>query len=688
MTVRRFVERTPWALVAACYCVAYIVLTATRSRFISDLGAAASPVASVPLNLGTALLFWAAARRLDFNVRLRRAMWLAGSASAAVALGQCGAIFVTFVEHRDFGLAWPNVFFLMYYPFMLGALLSLAHARRARLEWWKFSLDAATVVLGGAVVVWHFVLHPTASAPMEPRALLVAFAFPLGDLVLLFGLTTLVLRRASDGPPGAFLFLVFGQLLGICGDLLGTVLLPATGTLNSTIPDWLYFITAVLTIASGELYAREPLGPRSDAETGAAALSRFQLGSPLPYAAAGIVYLLMLLAAVRASDTSLGGLVIAAAPVTLLLTCRGLVAVRQNARLLTERGERAGQARLVALLDATTDFVGVANENGDMTYINPAGRRMLGLTHEESIDGIALGDITSTDGAVVAGLRKNGVWEGEAVVRKRDGQEIPVSQVIVAHTSSQGDRSVATIMRDISGWKHLDRVKSEFVSTASHELRTPLTAIRGSLGLLEGGGVTNLPPAALNLLRIARNNCDRLVRLLNDMLDLDKIEAGKLALRVVSLDAAELVGATLDELRPMAEQRAISLVEDVSLVPTVNGDRDRLIQVLTNLVSNAIKFSPAAAKITVSVSAVDQGVRFAVHNPGPGIAAHDLPRLFGRFQQLDGSDRRRHGGTGLGLAIAKAIVEQHGGAIGVESAPRVGTTFWFSLPVVELATLP
>jgi signal transduction histidine kinase len=285
-----------------------------------------------------------------------------------------------------------------------------------------------------------------------------------------------------------------------------------------------------------------------------------------------------------------------------------------------------------------------------------------------------LSDITTT-----VAPRKDGVWEGEAVVRTREGQEIPVSQVIVAHTSPQGDRSVATIMRDISGWKHLDRVKSEFVSTVSHELRTPLTAIRGSLGLLEGGGVTNLPPKALNLLRIARNNCDRLVRLLNDMLDLDKIEAGKLTLRAVPLEPAEVVGAALDELRPMADQRAIALVEDLSPVPSVNGDRDRLIQVLTNLVSNAIKFSPAGATVTISISTADQGVRFAVHNPGPGIAPHDLPRLFGRFQQLDGSDRRRHGGTGLGLAIAKAIVEQHDGTIGVESDPTSGTTFWFAL---------
>ena len=667
------VRRTPWAVVAACYVVAYIVLTATHSSLIAHLGAVASPVASLPLNFGSAWLYWIAARRRDFDVRLRRALWLAGGAMAAVFLGQCGDLVVQFVEHRDFSLAWPIGIFLLYYPLMLGALLSLPHARRARLEWWKFALDAATVVLGGAVVVWYFVLHPTAATPMDPRAVLVAFAFPIGDLVLLFGLTTLVLRRTAEGPPTAFRFLVLAQFSGISADLIGSVLLPATGTLNAMLPDSLYFVTAVLTIASGELYARDSLTGRDGGET-ATGLSRYQLGSPLPYVAAGFVYLLLLTAAVRARGSALSDLVVAAAPVTVLLTARGLVSARQNARLLTERGERAGQARLVALLDATTDFVGVANDTGEMAYINPAGRRMIGLADTESVREMSLRDITAT-----IPPKKDGVWEGESVVRTRDGQEVPVSQVIVAHTSPQGDRSVATIMRDISGWKHLDRVKSEFVSTVSHELRTPLTAIRGSLGLLEGGGVTNLPPKALNLLRIARNNCDRLVRLLNDMLDLDKIEAGKLALRAVPLEPAEVVGAALDELRPMADQRAIALVEDLSPVSPVTGDRDRLIQVLTNLVSNAIKFSPAAATVTVSITAVEHGVRFAVHNPGPGIAPHDMPRLFGRFQQLDGSDRRRHGGTGLGLAIAKAIVEQHEGTIGVESDPGAGTTFWFVL---------
>jgi signal transduction histidine kinase len=255
-----------------------------------------------------------------------------------------------------------------------------------------------------------------------------------------------------------------------------------------------------------------------------------------------------------------------------------------------------------------------------------------------------------------------------------------VSQVIVAHHPLRGEPSVSTIMRDISEWKKLERMKSDFVSTVSHELRTPLTAIRGSLGLLEGGTAGALPPRALHLMQLARSNCDRLVRLINDMLDLDKIEAGKLELRPETLPPADVVRVAVDGLRGMAEQRGLRFVVNVAPTNPVIGDRDRLIQVLTNLLSNALKFSPAGGAITVTVEAKESLVRFAVENPGPGIAAHDRPRLFSRFQQLDSSDGRHYGGTGLGLAIAKAIVEQHGGTIGVTSDPNVSTTFWFDVP--------
>jgi signal transduction histidine kinase len=213
-------------------------------------------------------------------------------------------------------------------------------------------------------------------------------------------------------------------------------------------------------------------------------------------------------------------------------------------------------------------------------------------------------------------------------------------------------------------------------------LRTPLTSINGALRLIDSGALGPLPPALQNLATIARTNCERLIRLVNDMLDLDKIEAGKLQLRCAALAPADLVETTIDSVRAMADEYRVQLNTAIDAPCTFNADRDRILQVLTNLVSNAVKFAPTESAITVSAS-LDCSlgkVRFAVTNGGPGIAPSDMGRLFSKFQQIDASDARRRGGTGLGLAIAKAIVEQHGGTIGAESTPNVATTFWFELP--------
>lgn len=244
-----------------------------------------------------------------------------------------------------------------------------------------------------------------------------------------------------------------------------------------------------------------------------------------------------------------------------------------------------------------------------------------------------------------------------------------------------GAQHYVAVIRDITERKELDRLKDEFVSTVSHELRTPLTSIRGALGLLEAGVAGPLEAAGLEMVRIARTNSERLVRLINDILDLEKIEAGKLELTLTTLDPVQLARAALEQLQTMTAESGVSLTLAAEPVARVRGDEDRLMQVLTNLLSNAIKFSPQGAKVVVRVTPLPTAVRFCVCDEGPGIAARDLKRLFGKFQQLDGSDTRQRRGTGLGLAISKAIVEQHGGRIGVESALGVGSTFWFELPL-------
>src|SRR5206468_2610533 len=207
----------------------------------------------------------------------------------------------------------------------------------------------------------------------------------------------------------------------------------------------------------------------------------------------------------------------------------------------------------------------------------------------------------------------------------------------------------------------IDRLKSEFVSIVSHELRTPLTSIRGSLGLMEAGAAGELPSKARELARIARQNADRLIRLINDILDLEKIEAGKIQLQIAALEPAELLESTVAELRGMAGLYKVSMQTRIDCREAVAADRDRVVQVLTNLLSNALKFSPEGGTVTAAVtSGVSGFLRFSVRDQGQGIAPEQQSRLFTPFEQLEAANTRRRGGTGLGLAISRSLVEQHG----------------------------
>ncbi len=262
--------------------------------------------------------------------------------------------------------------------------------------------------------------------------------------------------------------------------------------------------------------------------------------------------------------------------------------------------------------------------------------------------------------------------------RKRKDVSIASSPIVDADSNVLGSSIIA---RDITERKEAERRVSEFYSTVSHELRTPLTSIRGALGLIGGGVIKLGTDESMELIEIAMESSDRLIRLINDILDLKKIEVGKFELAIETLNSKELANQVLAASAGIAEQEKIKLnfVQQEG-GERFYGDRDRCIQVLTNLVSNAIKFSSAGSDVTVSVGDGAPGmVRFSISDTGPGIPPEKIPMLFDKFKQLDSSDTRVRGGTGLGLAISKALVEEHGGTIGLHSAVGIGTTFWFEL---------
>lgn len=236
------------------------------------------------------------------------------------------------------------------------------------------------------------------------------------------------------------------------------------------------------------------------------------------------------------------------------------------------------------------------------------------------------------------------------------------------------------VYTDMAREKEVDRMKSEFISVASHELRTPMTSIKGSVDLILSGYAGDISTDTQELLEIAQKNCDRLIRLINDILDLAKIEAGQIRLNLERLDLTDLVERSIQGVQALADQNEIQLVLGRARdLPLVEADKDRIEQVITNLLSNAIKFSPPRGEVRVQLEVVDGWVQCNVIDQGSGIAADQLQRVFGKFQQLGNSARK--GGTGLGLAISQALVNEHRGRIWVESKVNQGTQFIFRLPL-------
>jgi signal transduction histidine kinase len=243
-------------------------------------------------------------------------------------------------------------------------------------------------------------------------------------------------------------------------------------------------------------------------------------------------------------------------------------------------------------------------------------------------------------------------------------------------------RGLLRALRYATERQRLERLKHEFVSTVSHELRTPLTSINGSLGLLMGKMAGALPESAVRLLAIAHSNSQRLVRLVNDILDIEKLESGRVVFDLKRVAVPLLVEQAVDAIRIFADGQGISIrVEAAGAGVEVRADADRLAQVVTNLLSNAVKFSPRDNEVVVAIGEELEFVRISVRDHGPGIAADFRSRVFERFAQADATDARRKGGTGLGLSIVKQIVDRLGGRVGFVDAPGGGAIFHVELPI-------
>lgn len=360
-------------------------------------------------------------------------------------------------------------------------------------------------------------------------------------------------------------------------------------------------------------------------------------------------------------------------------------------------------SRLEAILGAASDFSIIAtNVEGVITYFSPGAEKLLGygaaelvnqqtpalfhvpaevMQRAEQLTEQMKQPISGFQAFVVLAEQQGSESRQWHYVRK-DGQTVLVQLTVTPIINGDGNiEGYLGIAKDISERQRNEKLKNEFISTVSHELRTPLTSIYGSLRMVNSGVLAPLPPKIAKLLQVAEANSKRLTVLINDLLDMEKLLAGKMQLELKAQVLAPLIHEALQTINSYAEQYQVRMSVDLPDAPlSAKVDAARFIQVLHNLLSNAIKFSTEKTAVIVRLSQQGSTIKLEVIDQGAGIADAFKTRIFERFSQSDGASTRQQGGTGLGLAISKELTEQMGGEIGFDSTPGQGSTFWLIFP--------
>lgn len=500
----------------------------------------------------------------------------------------------------------------------------------------------------------------------------------LGTIVIALGTAALVGYAA--GVPGAYGWGPFNRMavhtaLGFIllgGGTVGLAWNTAQGE-SSDPPAWLpsLAVVAVGTVTICMWYAlsggpaRQSLTPGQP--TGDPALPNVTL-------AAGLLSALLLGWCLRLEQTS-------------RRRARSLAASNQalnhQSRAREEAEERLHQ--LAAIVESSNDAIVATTLDGTILTWNYGAERLYGYTHDE---------VRGRHISVLHGQRQSGVIELfeqvmqggrieqlEVVNVTKDGRRIDVA-LTVSPVLDRGGSVVGTssIARDITERKQLEQMKDDFVGTVSHELRTPLTAIKGFIELVADGDVGPLTESQQEFLQIASRNTDRLGNLINDLLDVNRIEAEKLEIRDEPTDLNAVLGDVAGTFRAMAQAKGLAFQEEIERLPMIMGDGSRLVQVFSNLVSNAIKYTPAG-EIGIRARTNANHIDVEVYDSGIGLSSADQAQLFTKFYRGQNAVVAESGGTGLGLVIAKAIVEKHHGTISVESQPDRGTRFRVTLPL-------
>ena len=348
-----------------------------------------------------------------------------------------------------------------------------------------------------------------------------------------------------------------------------------------------------------------------------------------------------------------------------------------------EMGEEKKQTEDV--VHSMAEGVIMVNKKGEIMLMNPAAEKLLGVKKEDKIGQSILSDLKEEQLVSMVQQPADGAKSKEIVIRSQNDQVKKVLLASNAVIESEDGKTVGfvSVISDVTKQKELETLKNEFLANVSHDLRTPLTCIRGFLQLLGDPGGDPLTPSQEKNVATALRNIERLTRLINDLLDLSKLESKKFTMKPTLFQVDNLIQSLANEFGAWSKTKEITIQVDLEKPLAIEADQDRIGQVLTNLIGNALKFTPAGGTVTVVAkhTADSQKVEIGVRDSGPGIAQKDFQKLFEKFSRIESQAMQGISGTGLGLTIAKEIVELHGGRIWVESEEGKGSYFAFELPV-------
>jgi PAS domain S-box-containing protein len=618
--------------------------------------------------------------------------WLLGGAASCYAIGNTIWFYFQVITPETQDYPGPaDVFYVAVVPFAVAAMLTLPSQKLSVAA--RVRAIADGLILGAALlfISWILVVGPLLAQLGEVSWIYLAvyMYYPLTDIVLISIASGLAVRAAGRERVPMLLVAVGFGAIAFADTGIGYLALEGKEAAGSGLElGWTYGYMLL------GLAALTPLWPDvHDKRADPRALVR----ELLPYAPVGLVLVLAASAPSRLTDGVLDGLL---ATMVVLLLARHMLTLVDNIRLtghledlVSQRTQELEQLtrRNESILDGAAEGIVGLDRSGQLTFANPAAAALLGRSpgeltgrkfHELTAPRNADGDLVPAVLDPVSGALADGQIRAVAdgTYRRADGADFSVELTVAPIHDAEEVTGAVLIFRDVTERRAIDRMKDEFVSVVSHELRTPLTSVRGALGLLEGGLLHDSQPKAQRMLHIAVESTDRLIRLINDILDVERISSGKVVLRRQAWSAADLIDRAVAEMSGFAAQPQVEVKVGIAS-GVVLADADHIVQTITNLLSNAIKFSPANGIVRITAEGLDAEVLFDVSDQGPGIPADQLESIFKRFAQVDASDTREKQGTGLGLAICRGIVEQHGGRIWAENRPGGGATFQFTLPI-------